>query len=103
MADVALSIGGYSYTVACRAGDEDHLLRLGAIVDAKANEAKATVGTVSEVRQLLLAALLFADESLDSAPSTANSAPQTDSAPLLALAERLEALAETLESSAQSA
>lgn len=100
MADVALSIGGYSYTVACRAGEEDHLLRLGAIVDAKASDAKAAVGNISEVRQLLLAALLFADESLDSTPQTATT---VGSPALAALADRLEALAESLENSARHA
>ncbi len=101
MAEVILSVGGYSYKLACRDGEEPHLNKLGALVDTKVNEAQAAVGNTSEIRQLLFAALLFADESLES--DKPPPAAQHDPAFLDALAETLENLAQRLESSAPSA
>jgi cell division protein ZapA len=102
MAEVELSIGGHEYKMACRNGEEAHLLKLGAIVDQRVKEAQQTVGAVNETRSLLFASLLFADESLEVATPAPAAVP--DLAPTLAsLAERLEALAEKLESSGNSA
>ena len=99
MAEVSIPIGGFSYQVACRDGEEAHLVRLGQLVDSKAGEARAAVGNVGEVRQLLLAALLLADESTTSASITSatpeQSSPRGDL--LIALAERLEAVADRVE------
>jgi cell division protein ZapA len=100
MAEVTLSIGGYSYKVSCRDGEEPHLLKLGEAVDAKAQEAKSAVGNTSEVRQLLLAALLFADEALERTPAPVAAPAPVDPAPLEAIAARLEAFAERLENPA---
>lgn len=106
MAEVTLSVGGYHYQVACRDGEEAHLQRLGELVDTKANEARSAVGNASEVRQLLLSALLFADESLDSGRSAATPAPGTPTnvtAALETLANRVEMIATRLEKLQQSA
>lgn len=62
MAQIELKIGGNAYTVACRDGEEGHLTQIAEIVDQKANDARKAVGGVSEVRQLLFASLLLADE-----------------------------------------
>lgn len=62
MAKVDLLIGGNSYTVACKDGEEAHLQAIAALVDKKAGEARKAVGGVSEARQLLFASLLLADE-----------------------------------------
>jgi cell division protein ZapA len=102
MAEVTLSVGGYSHKVACRDGEELHLLRLGELVDAKAKEAQLAVGNAGDVRQLLFASLLFADEALEarkSAPtaSATPSPPTLDIAALEQLANRAEALATKLE------
>ena len=108
MAEVTLAIGGRSYTIACRDGGEDHLLSLAARVDSKVEDARAAVGTPSEVRQLLFAALLLADEASESGvtPATADPATTdpatTDTATanaLAAVAARMESLADTLERS----
>lgn len=96
MAEVTLSVGGYHYQVACRDGEEAHLERLGAMVDAKAGEAQAAVGNASEARQLLLSALLFADEALEG-KVPAPTAPGIDPAILEALADRVEAIAARVE------
>ena len=65
MAEVELTIAGRPYKVACRNGEEDTLRAAGALVDAKSREALAGLGTLSESRQLLFAALLLADQIID--------------------------------------
>jgi cell division protein ZapA len=62
MASVEVEIASRKYSVACRDGEEAHLRSVAAIVDAKAQEAAAALGTLSEARQLLFASLLLADE-----------------------------------------
>ena len=112
MAEVSLPIGGRNYTVACRDGGEGHLRTLAARVDAKVEEARAAVGTPSEIRQLLFAALLLADEA-DEALQSQGSAPAAPAVPpmrtpdpalagaLTAIATRMESLADALEQRAQ--
>jgi cell division protein ZapA len=101
MADVQLTIGGRTYSVACRDGGEDHLRKLGAQVDKKAADASRAVGNATEARTLLLAALLLADELGEVRAGTAP-APETGLSPAVAealakLAERVESLADSLE------
>ncbi len=106
MADVTVDIGGNNYTIACRDGEEAHLRGVAALVDRKANEAREAVGGVSEVRQLLFASLLLADEL--SEISQSGGAPKAETVvahapdPMVAaaverIAERIEALANRLE------
>jgi cell division protein ZapA len=100
MAQVTLSIGGHGYSVACRDGEEAHLLGLGAVVDRKAQDAAAAVGGASEVRQLLFAALMLADELGEkngNAAQTADTATPDQALALAAVADQLEALASKLE------
>ena len=100
MSNVTLQIGGRSYLVACAEGEETHVNALGLLIDEKVQ----TIGTGhNEVRQLLFAALLLADELQESrtrggggAPTEATPAPD-HSAALEALAERLEKCASALE------
>lgn len=101
MADVTLSIGGHFYAVACREGEETHLANMGALIDAKTVEARAAVGSLSEVRQLLFAALLLADELTECRSQVApSSAPDTRHLQLLQrIAGRLTAVASALEHS----
>lgn len=101
MAEVTLAIGGRSYTVACRDGGEDHLRGLAKRVDAKVAEAQGAVGTAGEVRQLLFAALLLADDVAEG--GTTSSAPAAAADPEIAralsiLATRVESMADALES-----
>ena len=91
MADVLLTIGGRSYTVGCRAGGEDRLRELGRRVEAKVEEARAAVGSASEVRQLLFASLLLADDAGEAVPD-----PEL-TMQLETVATRIEALADALE------
>jgi cell division protein ZapA len=108
MAEVQLEIGGRTYPVSCRDGEEPHLLKIAELVNAKAIEARGAVGTGGEVRHLLLASLLLADELQEAGNSqpvvTSTSTPTLqESAEFEALATRLEALASTLENKQQSA
>ena len=98
MAEIELSIAGRLYRVACRTGEEDTLRAAAALVDGKSCEAIAGLGTMTESRQMLFAALLLADQLLDG--NAAVPAAQPDLAlvgRVAGLAERLEALADTLE------
>src|SRR5439155_17225654 len=65
MASVEVEIAARRYSVACRDGEQEHLREVAAIVDRKAQDAGSALGSLSEVRQLLFAALLLADEVKD--------------------------------------
>jgi|SRR6187397_2314161 cell division protein ZapA len=98
MAEVELSIAGRPYKVACRAGEEDTLRAAGALVDAKSREALAGLGTLSESRQLLFAALLLADQLVDGREVELPTGPDPELVERTRLlAERLETLADALE------
>ena len=100
MAEVELTIAGRPYKVACRAGEEETLRQAGALVDSKSREALAGLGTLSESRQLLFAALLLADQIIDGREFEVPKGPDDTLAERTErLAERLESLAETLEKS----
>jgi cell division protein ZapA len=64
-------VNGRAYTIACDEGEEDHLKELASHVDAKAREVLASVGQVGDIRMLLMAALLMADEHHDMAAKLA--------------------------------
>jgi cell division protein ZapA len=102
MAEVTLSIGGNTHVVSCHEGEEAHLLNMGAIIDAKALEARAAVGELGEARQLLFAALLLADELNDARHAAQSGATGNHdlAAPLAQLANRIEAIASALENPA---
>lgn len=62
MGQINVIIGGRSYPLACRDGEEDRLSKLAAHVDAKAADLTGALGQMSEPRLLLMAAILIADE-----------------------------------------
>ena len=98
MAEVEIIIAGRPYRVACRAGEEPNLLAAGALVDAKSREALAGLGTLSESRQLLFAALLLADQIVDGRQDEIPTGPDPELVDRAAkLAERLESIADALE------
>ncbi|MFL6777538.1 MAG: cell division protein ZapA [Sphingomicrobium sp.] len=98
MAEVELTIAGRPYKVACRNGEEDTLQQAGALVDSKSREALAGLGTLSESRQLLFAALLLADQIIDGREFEVPKGPDEDLVERTQqLAERLESLADRLE------
>jgi len=103
MASVEVEIAARRYAVACRDGEEAHLREVAAIVDRKAQDAGTALGSLSEVRQLLFAALLLADEVKEHRAGN-HVAPDDDSGriadALERLAGRVEALAQRLEGEA---
>ncbi len=62
---VNVLVNGRAYTVACDAGEEDHLRELGEFLDKRVRELSATVGQVADARLLLMAGLVIADELSD--------------------------------------
>lgn len=102
MAMVNLMIAGRSYQVACKDGEEETLRAAGRLVDAKVREAVSGLGTLSEARQFLFAALMLADTLVDNRPEAAAPPPPD---PQLAnransFADRLEVIADRLEKEA---
>ncbi|MBO9697224.1 MAG: cell division protein ZapA [Sphingopyxis sp.] len=90
MADVKLTIGGRPYDVHCADGEEAQLIQLASVVDEKVR----TMPGVTEVRQLLFAALMLADETQEARGKVEKAAPQSDSLrAAVALAESREAAA----------
>ncbi|MET0240377.1 MAG: cell division protein ZapA [Sphingobium sp.] len=103
MAEVSIQIAGRAYALTCRDGDEPRLHELARSIAMRVDKAKLATPGLTEVRQLLFAALLLADELSDAqADLKARVVPNPvaddgEAAQLLeGLAERLEAIGETL-------
>ena len=62
MGQVAVTINGRSYEVACDDGQEDHLVRLASYIDKKVAELVTSVGQIGDTRLLVMSSLLLADE-----------------------------------------
>jgi len=98
MSTVTLFIGGRDYAVACADGEEAHVTQLGALIDEKLDQLPAA-SNQSEVRGLLFAALLLADELSE---WRQNPPPAASGERLTAIATQLETIATTLERLASS-
>jgi cell division protein ZapA len=99
MAQVTIEVGGRAYDLSCRDGEEERLRLLGRLVDAKAADVARAIGKASEARELLLTALLLADE-LDEARGHSARGRIEDAQRVSAIercAEKLEMLADRLE------
>lgn len=116
MAQVTVKLNGYSYTVGCEDGQEQHLGLMAEQVEQRIDSIKALGGSSGEARLLVLATLLMADElhdmriEMDSLRMAARSARRAkgDAVPaaqpdvevtrrLGRLAVRAEAIADSLE------
>lgn len=100
MSNVSLHIGGRTFTVACAAGEEEHIIGLGRLVDEKVR----TLGSAAnqnETRMLLFASIVLADELHEAlnGPGAPPPPPPPPPEPTedLELAARLEAIAGALE------
>ena len=62
MAQVTLRINGYSHTLVCHDGEEDHLLAMANEVETRIEAIKTAAGQSGEARMLVMAALMMADE-----------------------------------------
>ena len=108
MSNVKLNIGGRDFSVACAAGEEEHVKMLGRRIDDKVHAAGSAGGS-SDARMLLFAALLLADEVHELRHSD-ETPPPDNSAELARICEgveaaagRIEKLANDLESAAHAA
>ena len=106
MAEVTLHIGGRQYDVHCRDGEEAQLRRLAGIIDEKTAIARRASPGLTEVRQLLFASILLADEidelrAQGKAQGALDLTPVTNPAEEEAIAARLNAIVERIESLAQ--
>lgn len=101
MSNVTLQIGGRSYTVACADGEEAHISALGRKIGEKVEQLGPGH---SEVRQLLFASLLMADELHEARGRSAGSAGVAGVVPSSGdeAAELLESVADRLEKVARS-
>ena len=62
MAQVTLRINGYSHTLVCKDGEENHLLAMANEVEQRIEAIKAAAGQSGESRMLVMAALMMADD-----------------------------------------
>ena len=99
-------MNGYTYTVGCEDGQEQHLLSMAGQVESRINSIKALGGQSGEARLLALAALLMADELHDmkteldaarGAPKPGKAARPDVAKKIQKLAARAEAIADGLE------
>jgi len=106
VAQVTVKINGYTYTVGCEDGQEEHLQEMSQQVQGRIDSIKALGGQSGESKLLVLASLLMADELHDLKTLVANlqaeftRLPQTEAESvrrLARLADRAEEIAQGLE------
>ena len=62
MPEVAISIGGREYAVACQEGEEQYLYSAAKLLDTEASVLSGQAGRLPESRMLLMAGLMLADK-----------------------------------------
>jgi cell division protein ZapA len=100
MANIDIDVAGRRYSVGCADGEEDHLRSVAQLVDRRARDAAEALGSLSESRHLLYAALMLADDVKEARAGNGPSEPDPDpqvAEALEALAGRIESLANRLE------
>ncbi len=108
MGQVAITIRGRQYSIACDDGQEAHLARLGRYLDQRAEQLAASAGSISDALLLVMVALVVADELTDTVAelesvnaagtkeASAKAEAETAGA-LKGLADRIERIAAQLE------
>ncbi|MGH6953819.1 MAG: cell division protein ZapA [Alphaproteobacteria bacterium] len=82
MGQVAISLNGRSYQLACEDGQEEHLRALGDELDRRIADLVAKMGQIGDMRLVIMAALIVADELADARASlTGRRPPATSGAP----------------------
>ena len=94
MSEVGLRIGGKTYMVACGAGEEAQLVKLGKMIDGKLQTLEGNL-SAQDAQNLLFAALLLADELDETKGGTSSPNDASDH-----IADQLEKLADTIENCA---
>ena len=108
MGEVVVKINGHDFPLTCADGQEMRTRRLAQYVDGKIGEFVKSLGQIGEIRLLLLAALVIADELSDAGdalrqernrpPAPEIAASTAAASEINGLAERIEAIAARLES-----
>jgi cell division protein ZapA len=62
MAQVTLRINGYSYTLGCMDGEEQHLEAMAAELSNRIDSVRLAAGPSGEARMLVMASLMMADD-----------------------------------------
>jgi cell division protein ZapA len=62
MGQVAVTIDGKSYRMACDDGQEDHLTQLAATFDSRVQDMRKSFGEIGDMRLAVMAAITLADE-----------------------------------------
>ena len=113
MSQVVVKINGRDFPLSCPDGQEPRIRRLAQYVDAKTVEFKNSLGQIGEARLMLLAAIVIADELLDTSealqqernrarsasPEVTVGASEAAASGLRDVAERIESIAARLETS----
>ncbi|MBI2718216.1 MAG: cell division protein ZapA [Rhizobiales bacterium] len=61
MAHVIVEVNGRPYTMQCPDGEEDHLRELAKLLDSEVIRIRQSVGTVGDIRLLVMSGLMVAD------------------------------------------
>jgi cell division protein ZapA len=62
MSEVTVTIAGRAYRMACDPGQEDYLTKLGVAFDQKIDQMRASFGEIGDMRLIVMAAIVTADE-----------------------------------------
>lgn len=62
MAEVTVQIAGRNYRMACDPGQENHLRKLGALIDGRIAQMRESFGEIGDMRLTVMAAIVVADE-----------------------------------------
>ena len=68
---VTIRLNGHPYQIGCGVGEENHVAKLGAEVEAVIKSLTTSVGQIGEARLLAMVALILADRNV--APPTSTS------------------------------
>jgi cell division protein ZapA len=118
MAQIAVTIDGKSYRMACDDGQEDHLTGLAALYDGRIQDMRTSFGEIGDMRLAVMAAITVADELadtrakledaktllaearavIDGADAARNQSEQKLATSVVALAERVERISKSLAS-----
>lgn len=61
MANVVVTVADRPYTMQCPDGEEDHLRELATLLDTEVARIKSSVGSIGDIRLLVMSGLMVAD------------------------------------------
>jgi cell division protein ZapA len=96
MGQVVVEVNGRPYTMNCSDGEEEHLMELAQLLDSEVSAIKRGVGQVGDIRLLLMAGLVVADQ-VEGLRDARNGMRKQGAEQEDLVAERIEAAAKRLE------